>query len=108
MLGKLVVDGTPVDSVPFDNPDVRNLVQEVSMKVKARTRSPVISLCQTLTHSHFYTLSLTLSDALSDTRKNSLSLTYAHSLQHSHSHLLPYSLSLILTNSLSLSLTYTD
>lgn len=44
MLGKLVVDGTPVDSVPFDNPDVRNLVQEVSMKVKtSRTRSPVIT-----------------------------------------------------------------
>lgn len=42
MLGKLVVDGTPVDSVPFDNPDVRNLVQEVSMKVKtSRTRSTV-------------------------------------------------------------------
>lgn len=33
MLGKLVVDGTPEDSVPFDNPDKRNLVQEVSMKV---------------------------------------------------------------------------
>lgn len=32
MLGKLVVDGTPEDSVPFDNPDMRNLVQEVSMK----------------------------------------------------------------------------
>uniref|UniRef100_A0A3B4TF12 Multifunctional protein CAD n=1 Tax=Seriola dumerili TaxID=41447 RepID=A0A3B4TF12_SERDU len=32
MLGKLVVDGTPEDSVPFDNPDQRNLVQEVSMK----------------------------------------------------------------------------
>lgn len=33
MLGKLVVDGTPEDSIPFDNPDERNLVQEVSMKV---------------------------------------------------------------------------
>lgn len=33
MLGKLVVDGTPEDSIPFDNPDKRNLVQEVSMKV---------------------------------------------------------------------------
>ncbi|KAF6723169.1 CAD protein [Oryzias melastigma] len=32
MLGKLVVDGTPEDDVPFDNPDERNLVQEVSMK----------------------------------------------------------------------------
>ncbi|XP_017290416.1 CAD protein isoform X2 [Kryptolebias marmoratus] len=32
MLGKLVIDGTPEDSVPFDNPDQRNLVQEVSMK----------------------------------------------------------------------------
>ncbi|KAI9547318.1 hypothetical protein NQZ68_018542 [Dissostichus eleginoides] len=32
MLGKLVVDGTPEDSIPFDNPDKRNLVQEVSMK----------------------------------------------------------------------------
>ena len=33
MLGKLVVDGTPEDSIPLDNPDHRNLVQEVSMKV---------------------------------------------------------------------------
>lgn len=33
MLGKLVVDGTLEDSVPFDNPDQRNIVQEVSMKV---------------------------------------------------------------------------
>ncbi|KAI1897566.1 hypothetical protein AGOR_G00084580 [Albula goreensis] len=32
MLGKLVVDGTPVASIPFDNPDKRNLVKEVSMK----------------------------------------------------------------------------
>ncbi|XP_019714923.1 CAD protein-like, partial [Hippocampus comes] len=32
MLGKLVLEGTPEDSVPFDNPDKRNLVQEVSMK----------------------------------------------------------------------------
>ncbi|KAM8846963.1 multifunctional protein CAD [Synchiropus picturatus] len=32
MLGKLVVDGTPESSVPFDNPDQKNLVQEVSMK----------------------------------------------------------------------------
>uniref|UniRef100_A0A4W6DFP2 Multifunctional protein CAD n=1 Tax=Lates calcarifer TaxID=8187 RepID=A0A4W6DFP2_LATCA len=32
MLGKLVVDETPEDSIPFDNPDQRNLVQEVSMK----------------------------------------------------------------------------
>lgn len=46
MLGKLVVDGTDLDSVPFDNPDLRNLVQEVSMKVKekpSRTRDPVIT-----------------------------------------------------------------
>lgn len=44
MLGKLVVDGTPLDSVPFNNPDMTNLVQEVSMKVKtSRTRSPVIT-----------------------------------------------------------------
>lgn len=33
MLGKLVVDGTPAETVPFDNPDERNLVQEVSIKV---------------------------------------------------------------------------
>uniref|UniRef100_A0A669CNI1 Carbamoyl-phosphate synthetase 2, aspartate transcarbamylase, and dihydroorotase n=1 Tax=Oreochromis niloticus TaxID=8128 RepID=A0A669CNI1_ORENI len=33
MLGKLIVDGTPEESIPFDNPDKRNLVQEVSMKV---------------------------------------------------------------------------
>uniref|UniRef100_A0A4W5KCT5 Multifunctional protein CAD n=1 Tax=Hucho hucho TaxID=62062 RepID=A0A4W5KCT5_9TELE len=32
MLGKLVVDGTPEANVPFDNPDQRNLVKEVSMK----------------------------------------------------------------------------
>uniref|UniRef100_A0A672I717 Carbamoyl-phosphate synthetase 2, aspartate transcarbamylase, and dihydroorotase n=1 Tax=Salarias fasciatus TaxID=181472 RepID=A0A672I717_SALFA len=33
MLGKLVLDQTPSDDVPFENPDQRNLVQEVSMKV---------------------------------------------------------------------------
>lgn len=33
MLGKLVVAGTPEETVPFDNPDERNLVQEVSIKV---------------------------------------------------------------------------
>ncbi|KAG5276977.1 hypothetical protein AALO_G00112050 [Alosa alosa] len=32
MLGKLVVDGTQAKSIPFDNPDTRNLVKEVSMK----------------------------------------------------------------------------
>lgn len=32
MLGKLVVEGTPADNIPFDNPDARNLVKEVSMK----------------------------------------------------------------------------
>ncbi|XP_026855840.2 CAD protein isoform X3 [Electrophorus electricus] len=32
MLGKLVVEGTSADSIPFDNPDSRNLVQEVSLK----------------------------------------------------------------------------
>ncbi|XP_030626460.1 multifunctional protein CAD isoform X2 [Chanos chanos] len=32
MLGKLVVEGTPADSIPFDNPDARNLVKEVAMK----------------------------------------------------------------------------
>ncbi|XP_036406500.1 CAD protein isoform X2 [Megalops cyprinoides] len=32
MLGKLVVDGTPAESIPFVNPDQRNLVKEVSMK----------------------------------------------------------------------------
>ncbi|XP_029966027.1 multifunctional protein CAD [Salarias fasciatus] len=32
MLGKLVLDQTPSDDVPFENPDQRNLVQEVSMK----------------------------------------------------------------------------
>lgn len=41
MLGKLVVDGTPEDSIPFDNPDERNLVEEVSMKV-ASARSLLI------------------------------------------------------------------
>lgn len=44
MLGKLLVGGTPEDNIPFDNPDQRNLVQEVSMKVmpphqKVRNRS---------------------------------------------------------------------
>ncbi|KAJ0061378.1 hypothetical protein NL108_017396, partial [Boleophthalmus pectinirostris] len=39
LLGKLVVDGTTEDSVPFDNPDLRNLVQEVSMK-EARVFNP--------------------------------------------------------------------
>lgn len=55
MLGKLVVDGTPVDSVPFDNPDVRNLVQEVSMKVKTSRASLSVSL------SFFLNLSCSLS-----------------------------------------------
>uniref|UniRef100_A0A8C2ISS8 Multifunctional protein CAD n=1 Tax=Cyprinus carpio TaxID=7962 RepID=A0A8C2ISS8_CYPCA len=32
MLGKLVVEGTSASDVPFDNPDTRNLVKEVSMK----------------------------------------------------------------------------
>ncbi|XP_066560917.1 multifunctional protein CAD isoform X2 [Amia ocellicauda] len=32
MLAKLVVEGTSQDSIPFDNPDKRNLVKEVSMK----------------------------------------------------------------------------
>ncbi|XP_051510953.1 CAD protein-like [Myxocyprinus asiaticus] len=32
MLGKLVVDGTSATNIPFDNPDTRNLVKEVSMK----------------------------------------------------------------------------
>lgn len=39
MLGKLVVEGTSEESVPFDNPDQRNLVQEVSMK-EARVFNP--------------------------------------------------------------------
>ena len=34
MLGKLVVEGTLAASIPFDNPDTRNLVKEVSMKVQ--------------------------------------------------------------------------
>lgn len=33
MLGKLVVEGTSASEIPFDNPDTRNLVKEVSMKV---------------------------------------------------------------------------
>lgn len=33
MLGKLVVEGTAASDIPFDNPDTRNLVKEVSMKV---------------------------------------------------------------------------
>ncbi|XP_048841170.1 CAD protein [Brienomyrus brachyistius] len=32
MLGKLVVDGTPEATVPFDNPNQRNMVMEVSVK----------------------------------------------------------------------------
>ncbi|KAI5627787.1 CAD protein [Silurus asotus] len=32
MLGKLVVDGTMAESIPFDNPDTRNLVKDVSLK----------------------------------------------------------------------------
>lgn len=38
MLGKLVVAGTPEETVPFDNPDERNLVQEVSTKVVLPSR----------------------------------------------------------------------
>lgn len=33
MLGKLVVEGTLADSIPFDNPDTRNLVKDVSLQV---------------------------------------------------------------------------
>ncbi|XP_065112262.2 multifunctional protein CAD isoform X2 [Paramisgurnus dabryanus] len=32
MLGKLVVEGTSASDIPFENPDTRNLVKEVSMK----------------------------------------------------------------------------
>lgn len=39
LLGKLVVDGTPEESIPFNNPDKRNLVQEVSMKVTLKPSS---------------------------------------------------------------------
>lgn len=35
MLGKLVMEGTPEDSIPFDNPDTQNLVKEVSMRVSS-------------------------------------------------------------------------
>ena len=51
LLGRLVMDGTDVSSVPMDNPDQRNLVKEVSMKVS---------------HSHTHTLSLSLSLSLSN------------------------------------------
>lgn len=57
MLGKLVVDGTPEDSVPFDNPDMRNLVQEVSMKVIINA----LTLTHSLSHSLWHSLSLSLS-----------------------------------------------
>ena len=49
LLGRLVMDGTAESSVPMDNPDQRNLVREVSMKV-----SPSLS------PSHCHSLSLTL------------------------------------------------
>ncbi|XP_055088208.1 CAD protein [Periophthalmus magnuspinnatus] len=39
LLGKLVVEGTLEQSIPFENPDLRNLVQEVSMK-EARVFNP--------------------------------------------------------------------
>uniref|UniRef100_A0A9J7XSJ5 Carbamoyl-phosphate synthetase 2, aspartate transcarbamylase, and dihydroorotase n=1 Tax=Cyprinus carpio carpio TaxID=630221 RepID=A0A9J7XSJ5_CYPCA len=42
MLGKLVVEGTSASDVPFDNPDTRNLVKEVSMKVKGTLRITAI------------------------------------------------------------------
>lgn len=38
MLGKLVVDGTPETTIPFDNPNQRNMVKEVSVKVKLHQR----------------------------------------------------------------------
>jgi len=47
LLGRLLMDGTPTSSVPMVNPDLRNLVQEVSLKV--------IHTCNThstLTHTH--------------------------------------------------------
>lgn len=30
---QIVIDGTPIDSIPFVDPNVRNLVAEVSTKV---------------------------------------------------------------------------
>ena len=33
MLGKVVIEGVKPDSVPFDDPNQRNLVAEVSLKV---------------------------------------------------------------------------
>uniref|UniRef100_A0A8C1N021 Carbamoyl-phosphate synthetase 2, aspartate transcarbamylase, and dihydroorotase n=1 Tax=Cyprinus carpio TaxID=7962 RepID=A0A8C1N021_CYPCA len=42
MLGKLVVEGTSANDVPLDNPDTRNLVKEVSMKVKGTVRITAI------------------------------------------------------------------
>ena len=33
MLGKVVIEGVPPESVPFDDPNIRNLVAEVSSKV---------------------------------------------------------------------------
>lgn len=57
MLGKLVVDGTPEDSVLFDNPDMRNLVQEVSMKVIIISLSLSLSLTVSLSLTHSLSLS---------------------------------------------------
>ena len=33
MLGKVVIEGVQAESVPFDDPNKRNLVEEVSSKV---------------------------------------------------------------------------
>lgn len=43
MLGKLLVDGTSEDAVPFTNPDQRNLVREVSLKVSP---TPLAAACR--------------------------------------------------------------
>lgn len=55
MLGKLVVDGTPEESVPFDNPDKRNLVKEVSVKVNLVVTNVKVSY-KSLLHTFIWSL----------------------------------------------------
>jgi len=45
MLGKVVIEGVEPESVPFDDPNKRNLVAEVSSKVCVRFLSEIYCTC---------------------------------------------------------------
>lgn len=43
MLGKIVLDGVDPTSIEFDDPNIRNLVNEVSCKVRKESMHAVYS-----------------------------------------------------------------